>query len=110
MSKGGFLVGTYGMEEYLRAFAAAYRALPAVVMKEIGRKGNVVLRYADYDGKSYFYVVNTDWKPTTVKLAVPSGTHNLVAGNAMTDVVTELNLGPYQLMSFAAPSGKPALK
>ncbi|MBO7686299.1 MAG: hypothetical protein J6V72_07950 [Kiritimatiellae bacterium] len=110
MSKGGFLVGTYGMEKHLRAFAAAYRALPAVVMNEIGRQGNVVLRQADYDGQSYFYVVNTDWKPTTVKLAVPSGTHNLVTGHAMADGVAELNLEPYQLMGFAAQSGKPALK
>ena len=80
MSKGGFLVGTYGMEEHLRAFAAAYRALPAVVMKEIGRKGNVVLRHADYDGESYFYVVNAGLAPMMVKLAVPPGTRNLVTG------------------------------
>ena len=78
-------------------------------MNEIDRQGNVVLRHADYDGQSYFYVVNTDWKPTTVKLAVPSGTRNLVTGDAMTDGITELNLGPYQLMSFVAPSGKPTL-
>jgi len=109
MSKGGYLVGTYGMEEYLRAFAAAYRALPAVVMFEIGRQGNVVLRQADYGGKSYFYVVNTDWKSTAIKLAIPSGTCNLVTGNTMTDGVTELNLGPYQLMSFSAPMGRPYL-
>ena len=97
------------MEEYLRAFAAAYRALPAVVMKEIGRQSNVVLRHADYDGQSYFYVVNTDWKPTTAKLAVPPGTRNLVTGDAMPYGVTELSLGSYQLMSFTAPSGKPTL-
>ena len=100
---------TDGMEGHLRAFAAAYRALPAVVMNEIVRQGNVVLRHADYDGQSYFYVVNTDWKPTTVKLAVPSGTHNLVTGAEIPSGATELNLGPYQLMSFVAPMGRPCL-
>ena len=107
MSKGGYLVGTYGMEDHLRAFAAAYRALPAVVMKEVGRQGDVVLRQADYDGKSYFYVVNTDWKPVTVKLSVPEGTRNLVTGASLSGDA-KLALGPYQLMSFAAPAGSAA--
>ncbi len=106
MSKGGFLVGTYGMEEHLRAFAAAYRALPAGVMKEVGRQGDVVLRQADYDGKSYFYVVNTDWKPATVELSVPEGTRNLVTGASLSGDA-KLTLGPYELMSFAAPFGTP---
>ena len=107
MSKGGFLVGTYGMEEHLRKFAAAYRALPAVVMDEIGRQGNVVLRHADFAGKSYFYLVNTDHAPAEIALSVPAGTRNLVTGaNLAGDV--RLSLGPYQLMSFAAPSGRPA--
>jgi hypothetical protein len=107
MSKGGFLVGTYGMEEHLRAFAAAYRALPAVVMDEIGRQGNVVLRHADFAGKSYFYLVNTDHAPAEVALSVPAGTRNLVTGASLAGDV-RLSLGPYQLMSFAAPSGRPA--
>ena len=107
MSKGGYLVGTYGMEEHLRAFAAAYRALPAVVMKQIGRKGNVVLRQADYDGKSYFYLVNTDYAQAAVVLSVPDGTRDLVTGASLSGDV-KLTLAPYQLMSFAAPSGSVA--
>ena len=90
----------------MRAFAAAYRALPAVVMKEIGRKGNVVLRHADYDGKSYFYLVNTDYAQANVVLSVPDGTRNLVTGASMSGDI-KLTLGPYQLISFAAPSGRP---
>jgi hypothetical protein len=100
-------VGTYGMEEHLRAFAAAYRALPAVVMKEIGRKGNVVLRQADYDGKSYFYLVNTDYAQADVVLSVPDGTRNLVTGASLSGDV-KLTLAPYQLMSFSAPAGSAA--
>ena len=106
MSKGGYLVGTYGMEEHLRAFAAAYRALPAVAMKEIGRQGNVVLRQADYDGKSYFYLVNTDYAQADVALSVPDGTRNLVTGANLSGDA-KLALGPYELKSFAAPFGKP---
>ena len=69
----------------------------------------MVLRQADYDGKSYFYVVNTDWKPVAVKLRVPEGTRNLVTGDGLSGN-TKLTLGPYELMSFAATTGKPALK
>jgi hypothetical protein len=96
------------MEEHLRAFAAAYRALPAVVMKEIGRKGNVVLRQADYDGKSYFYLVNTNYAQADVVLSVPDGTRNLLTDTSLSGEV-KLTLAPYQLVSFSAPAGNPEL-
>ena len=110
MSKGGFLVGTYGMEEHLRRFAAAFRALPAVVMEEVGRSGDVLLRQTDYDGKSYFYLVNTGCEHAKVSLVLPKGTTNLVTGEKMDTLVLDEKLGPYQLDSFVAPSGRPNLK
>ena len=107
VSKGGYLVGTYGMEDDLRQFAAAFRALPAVRMAETAREGNVVARQADFDGRSYFYVANTGGEAATLDLRVPPGTHDLVSGAAVQGGLA--TLAPYELRAFAAPRGAPAL-
>ena len=106
MSKGGFLVGTYGMEPYLARFAQAFRTLPAVKMREVFHTGNVVARQVDFDGKSYFYVVNTDPEAKTLNLNVPADTVDLVTGARVgTGGKLTLNLAPYDLRSFSAPRG-----
>ncbi|NMA47888.1 MAG: hypothetical protein GX945_15135 [Lentisphaerae bacterium] len=110
VSKGGFLVGTYGMEEYLVPFARAFRALPAKVFDDIESGSEVVkVRQCNFAGKTWFYVVNTDHKPATITLNV--------SASAITDLLTNaparehaagktaLSLAPYQLRSFSAPAG-----
>lgn len=109
LSKGGFLIGTYGMEDVLVPFVRAYRALPAVAMTEIGRVGAVVARQIDFDGRSYFYVVNTDLAPATVEIEWPSGSRDLVSGASLQTGHGSLTLAPYEFRSFAAPSGAPRL-
>ena len=64
-SKGGYLVGTYGMEEHLRRFAAAFRSLPPVVMDDVGGDEFVKVRACTYEGRRYAYVVNTADGPRT---------------------------------------------
>ena len=81
VSKGGFLVGTYGMEPHLAKFAAEFRSLPAVKMAEFFREGFVVARKAAFDGRTYGYVVNTDEAP--VRVDVPG--------------YGAFDLGPYEL-------------
>ena len=110
LSKGGFLIGTYGMEELLVPFVRAFRALPAVTMAETGRVGDVVARQADFDGRSYFYVVNTGKDETTVKVTFPAGTKDLVSGEAQSAVPEDLKLAPYEFRSYSAPAGKPNVK
>ena len=107
LSKGGFLIGTYGTEDVLVPWMRAFRALPAVRMAEIGRIGDVVARQADFDGRSYFYVVNTGKDETTVKVTFPEGTKDLVSGEARSAVPADLKLAPYELRSFSAPKGQP---
>jgi len=107
-TKGGYLVGTYGMEKFLVPFARAFRALPAVTMDTLPGGGEFVrLRQKDYDGKSYFYVVNTGREPAEVTLRMPEGTADLVSGEKLGGK-TALTLAPYSLRSFSAPSGRPA--
>lgn len=111
MSKGGFLIGTYGMEPYLARFARAFRALPAVKMADVFRSGNTVARQAPFDGRSYFYVVNTDPVPVKLTVRFPADTTDLATGTRLTESVAartvELDLGPYELRSFTAPEGSP---
>ena len=111
MSKGGFLIGTYGMEEHLVPFAQAFRSLPAVVFNDAGGTETVKLRHKEFDGKSWFYIVNTDMKPATVKLSVPGRTRDLVTGEQvggqLSGETLTLTLPPYSMRSYAAPNGRP---
>ena len=113
VSKGGYLIGTYGMETCLAPFLQALRSLPAVEMDEVGRRGPVVVRQKDFRGASYFYVVNTDDKPATLKLTVPKGTIDRVTGESLavgSKGTVALPLEPYDFRSFSAVTGRPVIK
>ena len=100
MAKGGFLVGTYGMEPHLARFARAFRALPAVRMEEFFRDGAVVARMAEADGRLCGYIVNTDAAEASVEVhGLPAGATDLVTGRPL---ASRLRLAPYEMVSFAA--------
>lgn len=108
ISKGGFLIGTYGMESKLIPFVQAFRALPAVEFADVLPKKPLeksetvkVRRYSD--GKeTWFYVVNTDAEFADVTLRVPSGELMDLASGRSREVKKrfELRMKPYQLCSF----------
>ena len=116
VSKGGFLVGTYGMEEHLVPFARAFRALPAVVMSDVETRHPAVrVRWCEFQGRSWFYVVNTDFRPASVLVDVPKGTADLVTGEKPGGFLggagtVRLDLGPYAFRSFSAPAGRPVVQ
>ncbi|MGN0846424.1 MAG: LamG-like jellyroll fold domain-containing protein [Kiritimatiellia bacterium] len=117
LSKGGFLIGTYGMEAELVPFIQAFRALPAVVMEDVAAVGDVRVRACTFRGRTYFYVVNTAARAATVTVEMPAKTRDLVSGERFGDGLfggdatsPTLKLGPYQMRSFSAPSGRPALR
>ena len=112
VSKGGIVIGTYGMEDVLVPFLQAFRALPAVVMRDVAAVGDVRVRQCAFDGKTYFYVVNTGAKPAKVTLDFPAKTRNLVTGEVFEGKLfgtrgerRTLTLAPYELRSFSAPKG-----
>ncbi|MGN0853123.1 MAG: LamG-like jellyroll fold domain-containing protein [Kiritimatiellia bacterium] len=112
LTKGGFLIGTYGMEEQLVPFVQAFRALPGVVFDDVGGTEVVKLRHKDHFGRSWFYVVNTDVRPATVTLDLPPKTQDLVSGETWGGLLggasgVTLRLAPYQMRSFSAPAGRP---
>jgi hypothetical protein len=107
LSKGGYLIGTYGMEEYLAPFAQAFRAMPPVKMRTLPGGGEKLrLRHVDYAGKSYFYVVNCSGSKLSFSLEFPAGTKETVGGKAFSGVAA-LALGPYEMRSFCADKGAP---
>ena len=106
VSKGGFLIGTYGTEPFIARFARAFRALPAVRMDEFFRQGNVVARKAVVDGRTWGYVVNTDFAVAEVGVALPAGTVDAVTGVSLQGA---LRLGPYEMIPFVADSENGAM-
>ncbi len=114
ISSGGFLEGTYGMEDMLARFAQYFRALPAVKFRTLVEKEKIVLRGIEAEGRSWFYIVNADEKPAKVTLKVPANTHDLatrelVGSKDRANTVT-LDLEPYDFRSFAAPEGMPKME
>ena len=76
LSKGGFLVGTYGMEARLAPFLTAFRSLPPVVLQELpGSTETVKVRGGEWRGTNWLYAVNTG--ATNATVALPSGTATL---------------------------------
>jgi len=106
ITRGGFLVGTYGIEEYLIPFAKAFRALPAKPFSDVPGCGETIkVRSLQYDGQTWFYAVNTGDRPASVTV--------MAGADPITDRSTgqpaaeqqggflRLNLAPYQLRSFS---------
>lgn len=102
ITKGGFLVGTFGIEDKLARFAKAYRTLPAVKFEDIaGLADPVRVRQKVVDGANYVYVLNRLPYPVTVELALEGGAaEDLVSGETSTGGKLVLALRPYDLRSF----------
>lgn len=105
-SKGGFLIGTLGVEAQLKAFAQAYRPLPAMKFSEIeqGNK-NLALRVLSYKGETWFYIVNTGSESADITLSFDKSVksyEDLVSGKPVEVNAKEstIKMEPYQLRSF----------
>lgn len=109
--KGGFLIGTYGMEEELGAFSQSYRALPAVKFEDVPALADPVrVRQKVIDGKLYFYVLNRlpASAHVTITLAEKTSLEDAATGQsqpAATEIA--LNLAPFELRTFRVESTKP---
>ncbi len=106
ISKGGFLVGTYGMEEYLVPFAKAFRALPAKTFQDHPASTSLIkARTLDFNGQTWLYVVNTSHEPADFAMDIKAGEWiDLVTGDKASEFAggrLVLKLEPYQLRSFA---------
>ena len=70
-TKGGFLVGTLGIEKEIGRFSRAFRALPAKPFESIsGVPGPTVVRRLPGSTGAWFYIVNPGTTPIGVRLKI----------------------------------------
>lgn len=111
-TKGGFVVGTIGMEDALGRFAQSLRALPAVKFADVpGLFDPVAVRQCRQGDRIYFYAVNRLSCPVEVRLDLAGqvgAVTNLRTGKPVAAVAAShgkqsaVALGPYALESFSA--------
>ena len=105
ITKGGFLIGTYGMEEYLVPFSNALRSLPNEVFCDVpsGSDG-VRVRMWKGKGKTWFYAVNSSGRPAGVRIRTGKASEitDTVSGakKRIPESGFSLRLEPYSLRTF----------
>lgn len=106
LSKGGFLIGTYGSEEHLASFFRAFRTLPPVRMSDTpDSTESVKVRSALYLGRRYAYVINTTAAPTEIEVGFPAETCDILTHSRVPQNKgrVTIKLTPYQLRTFLLP-------
>lgn len=108
ITKGGFLVGTFGIEDKIGRFAKAYRALPAVKFDDVpGLADPVRVRQKVVDGSNFFYVLNRLPYPVDAEIRLAGAEAvDLVSGEKSADGKLSLKLRPYDLRSFRQADAK----
>jgi hypothetical protein len=104
-TKGGFVLGFWGVEGPIRQFAQALRALPAVAFQNVaGLSDPVAVRHAQVDGQQFFYAVNRFHHPVVCRLNTEGNgrLRDLVSGVLLPADRPEIRLEPFQLRSFRA--------
>ena len=103
ITKGGWMIGTYGMEDVLAPFAQAFRALPPVVMRDVsarvGTDALVRVRETTYEGVHWLYAVNTGATTAKAEIDFETGHVDVVSGETCRGVRL-LRLEPYELRSY----------
>ncbi len=106
--KGGYVVGTFGMEKELSEFSKAFQALPATKFEDVpGLADPVRVRQKIVDGKLYFYVLNTI--PAAVEISLKLNETGKIQEPAKNKVYAKsktlhLKLAPYDLRTFVSSS------
>ncbi len=108
ITKGGFLVGTLGIEDKVGRFAKAFRALPAVKFDDVaGLVDPVRVRQKVVDGSNFFYVLNRLPYPVEAELRlVGAEAVDLVSGDKSSDGRLLFKLRPYDLRAFRQPDAQ----
>jgi Uncharacterized protein conserved in bacteria len=106
--KGGYVLGTLGMEDVLEPFSRAFGSLPAVKFDDVpGAIDPVRIRQRTFENRHYFYVLNTLPEPVkaVIILSESGSLSDPVAGttNRVSRELT-LSLAPYELRTFVSDS------
>jgi hypothetical protein len=106
ITRGGLFLDK-AHSEAIRGFARAYTSLPNEKFTLVGATTDpVAIRMLEREGRWYFYAVSRDYYPIQLELrfnADPGAVEDLATGEVLhPSAVWRLELGPYQLRSFAA--------
>jgi hypothetical protein len=99
LTKGGFLIGTYGMEEYIAPFAQAFRSLPAEDFDTVLNDNGVVVREKKVNGVKWFYIANTTGESRKINILILPGTKNTRTGEVYKGNGS-INLQPWDFIAF----------
>jgi hypothetical protein len=106
--KGGFLIGTYGIEEPIAEFSKAFRAIPAIKFDDIPSVEDPVrVRQATANGKRYYYVLNRLPVPLQLTLNLSGGGKVSELATGKENIISKeqtLALKPYALLVFQSDS------
>ncbi len=105
ITRGGLFLDKAHSEE-VRAFARAYRALPRVRFATVGSSTDpVAVRTAIHQGRRYFYLINREWYPVRVTLALRgerAPVYDLASGLEVSSSETlVIDLAGYELRSLS---------
>jgi len=106
ITRGGFLIATYGLEPMIVPFAKAYTALPRKRFKDVESCSTdvVKVRRLSDGGRNWVYAVNTGAEPA--KVSLPCGKTQVVdlatglPAKEWRDGRLELSLAPYEFRAF----------
>ncbi|OGV57115.1 MAG: hypothetical protein A2X45_09295 [Lentisphaerae bacterium GWF2_50_93] len=110
-TKGGYLVGTCGVEEKLAEFSRAYRALPAEKFSDLRLNSKVLkARFLKADDGTWLYALNASYEPASISFVLDKreGLVMDLAGKQevkMDGMLLKVDLKPLQLRSFKLPRG-----
>ncbi len=114
ITKGGFLIGTFGLETEIEEFTRAYRALPAVHFDDVPAMSDPArVRQKVVDGHRYLYVLNR--LPETVQVTLTlnnSATlRDLSTGASIAPSAGQvsLTLKPFELRAFSSTNAAQAV-
>ena len=106
--KGGYVIGSFGMDEELTTFSQAFQSLPAVKFDDVPNMADPVrVRQKVVDGKMYFYVLNClpEAVEFSMKLNKASDVTDLVKNKQFNKVRSlAFDLAPYDLRVFESTS------
>jgi len=110
-TKGGFLIGTCGVEEKIAEFARAFRAIPAQKFHDLsGKSKNIKARYLFSPETTWFYAVNTGTEPESITFIFdesPGAIIDLVSAEKLTvpGNKIKIDMHGYQIRSFKVEKG-----
>ena len=109
--KGGYVIGTFGMETELEEFGRAFHALPAVRFDDVaGASDPLRVRQQVVDGKLYVYLLNTLPVPVEASVTVNGpGTLKEPATGEQHQIGADgwhVSLAPYALRTFVSDLGE----